>query len=90
MVNGSSGPTMLLAKRWAAVSAEEGQIFIEPQGFCVMAGIGLETGHAQKALDSVAKKLETKYGIVLQTPRLFPVLLEPRRDLFLSSRVQGE
>ena len=47
---------------------EEGQIFIEPQGFCVMAGIGLETGHAQKALDSVAKKLETKYGIVLQTP----------------------
>lgn len=47
---------------------EEGQIFIEPQGFCVMAGIGLETGHAQKALDSVAEKLETKYGIVLQTP----------------------
>ena len=32
---------------------EEGQIFIEPQGMCVMAGIGLENGYAIKALDSV-------------------------------------
>lgn len=46
----------------------EGQIFIEPQGFCVMAGIGLETGHAEKALNAVAERLETPYGIVLQAP----------------------
>ncbi|MBR4421993.1 MAG: hypothetical protein IKS69_05620, partial [Erysipelotrichaceae bacterium] len=46
----------------------EGQIFIEPQGMCIMAGIGVETGEAQKALDSVKERLETKYGIVLQNP----------------------
>ncbi|MGF7047044.1 cellobiose phosphorylase [Paenibacillus sp. DS2015] len=47
---------------------EEGQIFIEPQGFCVMAGIGVEEGLAKKALDSVQERLDTKYGIVLQNP----------------------
>jgi cellobiose phosphorylase len=47
---------------------EEGQIFIEPQGFCVMAGIGVEEGLAQKALKSVQERLDTKYGIVLQNP----------------------
>ncbi|MEC0372569.1 GH36-type glycosyl hydrolase domain-containing protein [Paenibacillus chibensis] len=47
---------------------DEGQIFIEPQGFCVMAGIGVEEGLAKKALDSVAERLETPYGIVLQNP----------------------
>ncbi|WP_068501661.1 GH36-type glycosyl hydrolase domain-containing protein [Paenibacillus kribbensis] len=47
---------------------EEGQIFIEPQGFCVMAGIGVEEGLAQKALDSTRDRLETPYGIVLQNP----------------------
>jgi len=47
---------------------DEGQIFIEPQGFCVMAGIGVENGLAQKALDSVKTRLDTKYGIVLLNP----------------------
>lgn len=47
---------------------EEGQIFIEPQGMCVMAGLGLETSLAAKALDSVAKHLATPHGIVLQQP----------------------
>ena len=47
---------------------EEGQIYIEPQGFCVLAGVGVEEGHAQKALDSVKEKLDTKYGIVLLQP----------------------
>ena len=32
---------------------EEGQIFIESQGWCTMAGIGLEEGMVKKALDSV-------------------------------------
>ncbi len=47
---------------------EEGQIFIEPQGFCVMAGIGVENGLARKALDSVKERLDTRYGIVLNNP----------------------
>jgi len=47
---------------------EEGQIFIEPQGFCVLAGIGVKEGLASKALKSVAEKLDTKYGIMLQQP----------------------
>ena len=46
----------------------EGKIFIEPQGMCVMAGIGKENGFASKALESVEKFLDTKYGIVLQQP----------------------
>lgn len=47
---------------------KEGQIFIEPQGFCIMAGLGVEDGRAIKALDSVKEKLDTKYGIVLNQP----------------------
>jgi len=46
----------------------EGQIFIEPQGICIMAGIGLEDGKARKALDAVGNRLATKHGIVLQQP----------------------
>jgi cellobiose phosphorylase len=47
---------------------EEGKIFIESQGFCVMAGVGVEEGLAEKALDSVKAELDTPYGIILQTP----------------------
>ena len=47
---------------------DEGKIFIESNGFCVMAGIGKEDGKAQKALDSVKKYLECEYGIVLNYP----------------------
>jgi len=47
---------------------EEGQIFIEPQGICVMAGLGIEGERAQLALDSVEKHLATPHGIVLQQP----------------------
>ena len=47
---------------------EEGKIFIEPQGMCVMAEVGVETGEAAKALESVEKHLDTKYGIVLHQP----------------------
>ena len=28
---------------------KEGQIFIEPQGFCVLAGVGVEEGLAEQA-----------------------------------------
>jgi len=47
---------------------EEGQIFIEPQGFCVLAGVGVEEGLAKKALDSVKEKLDTKFGIMILQP----------------------
>jgi cellobiose phosphorylase len=47
---------------------KEGKIFIETQGYGVMAGIGLEDGRARKALDSVKKHLDCKYGIVLNNP----------------------
>ena len=46
----------------------DGQIFIEPQGFCVMAGIGVEDGRAVRALDSVKERLDTEHGIVLLNP----------------------
>jgi cellobiose phosphorylase len=49
-------------------SDNEGQIFVEPQGFCVMAGIGLDNGKAKKALESVNKRLATPYGIMLNNP----------------------
>jgi cellobiose phosphorylase len=47
---------------------KEGQIFIEPQGICIWAGLGIQDGRAQKALDAVAHYLATPHGIVLQQP----------------------
>lgn len=47
---------------------DEGQIFVEPQGFCVMAGIGVDEGLAERALDAVRDHLDTRYGIVLVAP----------------------
>ena len=47
---------------------EEGQIFIESNGFCSLAGIGIQEGLAEKALDSVKEKLDTKYGIMILQP----------------------
>jgi cellobiose phosphorylase len=47
---------------------EESKIFIEPQGFAVMAGIGVDNGKALAALDSVETHLACEYGIVLNYP----------------------
>ena len=47
---------------------EEGRIFIEPQGICVMAGLGVGDGRAEQALNSVAEHLATPHGIILQQP----------------------
>jgi cellobiose phosphorylase len=47
---------------------EEGRIFIESNGWCAMAGIGLEEGMVEKALDSVKEYLDCPYGIVLNSP----------------------
>ncbi|MFN2230225.1 MAG: GH36-type glycosyl hydrolase domain-containing protein, partial [Anaerolineae bacterium] len=54
--------------RVGSQSCEEGQIYIEPQGFCVMAGIGLEDGRAERALAAVQERLATPHGIMLQQP----------------------
>ena len=56
------------SKKVGSKECKEGQIFIEPQGFCVMAGIGVKEGLAEKALDSVKKRLDTKYGIMILQP----------------------
>ena len=55
---------------------EEGQIFIESQGWCTMAGIGLEEGMVQKALDSVKERLDCEHGIVLNNPAFTKYLVE--------------
>ena len=47
---------------------EEGQIYIEPQGFCVLAGIGVKEGLAERALASVKERLDTEYGIMILQP----------------------
>jgi cellobiose phosphorylase len=47
---------------------QEGRIFIEPQGICIWAGLGVGDGRARQALDSVAKYLATPHGLVLQNP----------------------
>ena len=55
-------------KKVGSDECEEGKIFIEPQGFCVLAGIGVEEGLAEKALDSVKERLDTKYGVMILQP----------------------
>ena len=47
---------------------DDGKIFIESQGYCVMGGIGVEDGKAEKAMKSVEEWLETEHGIVLLQP----------------------
>lgn len=47
---------------------EEGKIFIETQGMCVMAGIGLGDDRALRALSSVNRLLACDWGIVLNNP----------------------
>jgi cellobiose phosphorylase len=49
-------------------SCAEGKIFIEPQGICVMGGMGLDDGRADVALASVREHLATPHGIMLQQP----------------------
>ena len=47
---------------------EEGRIYIEPQGMCIMAGIGLQNGRAAQALDAVETHLMTIHGVMLHQP----------------------
>lgn len=55
---------------------EEGKIFIESNGWCAMAGIGLEDGMVKKALDSVKDRLDCEHGIVLNNPAFTKYYIE--------------
>ena len=55
---------------------KEGKIFIESQGMCIMAGIGLDDGKAKLTLESVNQHLATKHGIVLQQPAFTKYYIE--------------
>lgn len=55
---------------------EEGKIFIESNGWCSMAGIGLEDGMVSKALDSVKERLDCEHGIVLNNPAFTKYYIE--------------
>ncbi len=47
---------------------QEGQIFIESQGWCTMAGIGKDEGLCVKALNSVKERLDCEHGLVMNNP----------------------
>ncbi|MDR0291126.1 MAG: glycosyl transferase [Treponema sp.] len=55
-------------KKLGSKECEESKIFIEPQGFAVLAGLGKEAGADIKTMDSVDKYLNTKHGLVLNNP----------------------
>ncbi|SFR84187.1 GH36-type glycosyl hydrolase domain-containing protein [Anaeromicropila populeti] len=63
-------------KKIGSDECEEGKIFIESQGFCVMGSCGIEDGKAIEALDSVEEKLGTKYGLVLNNPAFTKYVVE--------------
>lgn len=63
-------------KKVGSEECEEGKIFIESQGFCVMGGCGVENGKAIEALDSVEERLGTKYGLVLNNPAFTKYVVE--------------
>ena len=69
---------------------DEGQIYIEPQGFCVLAGVGVKEGLAQKALDSVKERLDTKYGVMILQPAYTKYHVELGENIFIPARIQGK
>lgn len=55
---------------------EEGRIFIESNGWCGMARIGLEDGLVEQAMDSVKERLDCEYGLVLNNPAFTKYYIE--------------
>ena len=51
-----------------SAECEEGKIFIESQGWCVMGGAGAGNGRAKQAMESVHERLFTPNGVILQQP----------------------
>ncbi|MCL2019467.1 MAG: glycosyl transferase [Oscillospiraceae bacterium] len=63
-------------KKLGSHENEEGKIFIEPQGFAVMAELGKEQGLDLKTLDSVDRYLNSDHGLVLQQPAFTRYIIE--------------
>ncbi|MCL1903923.1 MAG: glycosyl transferase [Oscillospiraceae bacterium] len=55
-------------KKVGSDECDEGKIFIEPQGFAVLGGLGIDDGKAISTLDSVDKYLNSDHGLVLNNP----------------------
>ena len=55
-------------EKMGSKECEEGQIFIEPQGFAIMSEIGKEQGADMKTLAAIDERLNTKFGLVLNNP----------------------
>ena len=55
-------------RKLGSKECEEGKIFIESNGFCALAGIGLDDGRAASAMAAVGEHLATPHGIVVQQP----------------------
>lgn len=63
-------------KKVGSKENKEAKIFIESQGWCTMAGIGLEDGMVKKSLDSVKEMLDCEHGIVLNNPAFTEYVVE--------------
>ncbi len=56
------------SEKVGSAECEEGKIYIEPQGFLPLSGVGIKEGLAEQALKSVEEWLDTKYGITILQP----------------------
>ena len=65
-----------LGRKAGSKENEEGQIFIEPQGFGIMSDIGKEDGWDEKVINAVEEKLGCKYGLVLNNPAFTKYYIE--------------
>ena len=65
-----------LGRKVGSKDNDEGKIFIEPQGFAVMSGIGKDKGYDIKTLDSIDKYLNCKHGLVLNNPAFTKYYIE--------------
>lgn len=63
-------------KKIGSSENEEGKIFIESQGWCTMAEIGIDEGLVEKSLNSVKEHLDCEYGIVLNSPAFTKYYIE--------------
>ena len=57
-----------LGDKVGSQECEEGQIFIEPQGMCILAALGTADGKAERALAAVSERLATPHGLMLLQP----------------------
>ena len=58
----------------------EGQIFLEPQALCAMAGIGAEAGLPDRALQSVAERLASPSAYDCSIRRIAPITASSARS----------